>query len=218
MLESSVIVDSGGADVKMLEKTPGDSPVARFIARPDIRERFERRINAPPGVVLKTAYEFDMQSIWLIRLIVNTRKFILGGTREKRPKIGLVAETRELGWGTLIEEPGRLLVCGAACQPWFGDVTFTPIPAHDFAAYNEPDRVKIVWSLEAEEIRPNLTLFSHEVRALATDADARQKFGKYWRWARFGIVAIRLLLLPAIRRKAERNFQRGRQNGSSAEI
>jgi hypothetical protein len=29
---------------------------------------------------------------------------------------------------------------------------------------------------------------------------------RYWRWARFGIIAIRLLLLPAIRREAERRW------------
>jgi hypothetical protein len=180
------------------------SPLDRFIPVPDVRERFERRINAPAKVVMKTAYDFDMQSIWLIRTIINTRKFILGGTPEDRRSMGLVEETRKLGWGTLAEIPGRLLVCGASCQPWFGDVTFMPIPAEQFAAYSEPDQVKIAWSLEAVEIGKSETAFVHEVRAVATDADAKKKFLRYWRWARFGIVAIRLLLLPAIRRKAER--------------
>jgi len=177
--------------------------VARFIADPDIRERFERRVKASPELVMRTAYEFDMQSIRLIRLIINARKFILGGSTEKRQNVGLVEETRKLGWGTLVEVPGRLLICGAVCQPWFGDVKFTPIPADEFAAFNEPDQVKIVWSLEAEEIEPDLTLFAHEVRAVATNDEARRKFLRYWRWARFGIIAIRLLLLPAIKRKAE---------------
>lgn len=170
----------------------------------DVRERFERRVRAPHDLVLQTAYDFDMQSIGLIRLIINARKFILGGTRERRKPKGLVRECLDIGWGKLGEEPGRLLVCGAVCQPWFGDVIFTPIPAAAFADYNEPDQVKIVWSLEAEEIEPGLTLFSHEVRAVATDAEANRKFLRYWRWARFGIVAIRWLILPAIKRKAER--------------
>ncbi len=173
----------------------------------DVRERFERRIEAPPGMVMQAAYDFDMQSIFLIWLIVRIRKFILGGTPDEREPMGIVEETRRLGWGTLAEEPGKLLICGARCQPWFGDVIFTPIPADEFVAYNEPDQVKIVWSLEATEVQPNTTLFVHEVRALATDAGAKKKFGRYWRWARFGIIAIRILLLPAIRRKAERNWR-----------
>ncbi len=178
--------------------------VATFIPSPDICERFERRIAASAEVVMRTAYEFDLQSIWLIRLIINTRKYVLGGTPEKREPKGLFEESLEIGWGVLGEVPGRLLICGAVCQPWFGDVKFTPIRANEFADYSEPDQVKIAWSLEAHEIRPNETLFVHEVRAVATDHDARKKFRSYWRWARFGIVAIRLLLLPAIKRKAEK--------------
>lgn len=177
--------------------------VATFIPSPDIRERFERRIAAPAEAVMRTAYEFDLQSIWLIRLIINTRKLVLGGTWEKRVPKGLFEESLEIGWGVLDEVPGCLLICGAVCQPWFGDVRFKPIPAEKFTAHNEPDQVKIAWSLEAHEISPNETLFVHEVRAVATDHDAKKKFMSYWRWARFGIVAIRLLLLPAIKRRAE---------------
>jgi len=192
------------------------SQLDQFIYDPDIRERFERRVNAPPDVVMRTAYDFDMQSIWLIRAIVNARKMILGGTWEKRRSVGMVEETRGLGWGTLVEEPGAILICGAVCQPWFGDVTFTPIKAVEFATYNEPDQVKIVWSLEAHEIEPDVTNFAHEVRAVATDAGAKRKFLRYWFWARFGIIAIRLLLLPAVRRKAEAEWlsaQHRRQDG-----
>lgn len=181
------------------------SPLDLFMPTFDVRERFERRVRASPEVVMQTADDFDMQSIGLIRLIINARKFILGGTRERRKPKGLVRECLDIGWGKLVEKPHKLLICGAVCQPWFGDVTFTPIPAQEFADFDEPDQVKIVWSLEAEEIEPGITLFAHEVRAIATDAGAKRKFLRYWRWARFGIVAIRLLLLPAIKKKAERS-------------
>ncbi len=182
------------------------SPLDQYIAMPDVCERFERRIAAPASIVMKTAYDFDMQSIWLIRTIIRMRKFVLGGTRDERRSMGIVEETRKLGWGTLDEIPDRLLVCGAVCQPWFGDVKFTAIPTEGFADHNRPDQVKILWSLEAEEVEPTITRFTHEVRAVATDEEARRKFKRYWRWARFGIVAIRLLLLPAIRRRAEREW------------
>ncbi|MDM7924070.1 MAG: hypothetical protein QUS14_17425 [Pyrinomonadaceae bacterium] len=177
--------------------------IDEFMPSWDVRERFEHRVKAPADVVMRVAYDFDMQSIFLIRAIVNARKFILGGTKEVRRPIGLVEETRSLGWGTLVEEPGRLLICGAVCRPWFGDVTFTAIHPKEFASFAEPDLVKIVWTLEAEEIEPKVTRFAHEVRAIATDEEARRKFLRYWRWARFGIVAIRLLLLPSIKKRSE---------------
>lgn len=183
------------------------SPLDPFVPVPDISERFARRIAAPAAMVMRTAYEIDMQSIWLIRTIIDLRKFILGGTPDERQPLGLVEETRKMGWGTLVEEPDYLLVCGAVCQPWIGDVEFTPIPAEIFAEYDSPDQVKIVWSLESLEIDTNVTEFVHEVRAVATDDNSRRKFLRYWRWARFGIVMIRWLLLPAIRRKAEREFK-----------
>ena len=60
--------------------------------------------------------------------------------------------------------------------------------------------------MEAEEIAQDVTRFAQETRAVATDMDARKKFLRYWRWARFGIIAIRLFMLPAVRRRAERQW------------
>lgn len=185
------------------------SPLDRFVSKPDIRERFERMIDAPPDIVMRTAYEFDLQSLLPIRVIISLRRLILRAGKETTPRkpLGLVAETRGLGWGTLVEVPTNLIVCGARCQPWFGDVKFTAIPADEFEEFDLPDQVKIVWSLETTEMEPNKTRFVHEVRAVATDEESRRKFMRYWRWARFGIVAIRLLLLPTIRCRAEREWR-----------
>jgi hypothetical protein len=169
------------------------SPFDPFLPKPDVEERFETTIQAPAGLVMRTAYEFELQSLPPIRAIIRLRSLLMRASRDAEPRrpIGLVAETRKLGWGTLLEEPGSLLLCGAVCQPWLGDVRFTAIPAANFADYAQSDQVKIVWSLEAIESAPNLTRFAHEVRAAATDATASKKFKRYWRWARFGIVAIR---------------------------
>lgn len=181
------------------------SPLERFLPKPDVQERFETTIQAPAPLVMRAAYDFDLQSLPPVRAIIRLRTLVMGGSPDPMPRrpVGLVAETNALGWGTLAEVPGSLLIRGAVCQPWFGDVRFTAVPATQFAAYAEPDQVKIVWSLEAVETEPNITRFSHEVRAQATDPQGLKKFMRYWRWARFGIVAIRYLLLPAIRRVAE---------------
>ena len=64
--------------------------------------------------------------------------------------------------------------------------------------------MKIVWTLEAEPLAPTLTRFRTETRAVATDAAAQKRFLRYWRWAGVGIVLIRWLLVPALRREAER--------------
>ncbi len=62
--------------------------IDEFIPSWDVCERFEHRVEAPAEIVMRVAYDFDMQSIFLIRAIVNARKFILGGTKEVRRPIG----------------------------------------------------------------------------------------------------------------------------------
>lgn len=178
----------------------------RFLPRFDVRERFDTVVAAPADLVLQTAVDFDMQSLPLVKLIFRTRETLMGAKPPPRRSQGIVAETTSLGWGVLASQSGRYIACGAACQPWLADVTFIPIPAEAFADYGEPDRVKIAWTLETEPLGPETTRLSHETRAMATDDQARIKFRRYWRWARFGIIAIRLLLLPAVRRSAQRQW------------
>lgn len=180
----------------------------RFMPWPDERKRHEITIRAPAGLVLDVARNFDMQSIPMVRALFWLRAKMLGARMPtaRRPA-GLVADMLALGWGCLAEEPGHFFVAGAACQPWQADVVFSPVAPEQFATYVEPDRVKIAWTLEAEALGPALTRFATETRVAATDDQARTKFRRYWRIFGIGIVVIRRLLLPALRRQAERQWR-----------
>ena len=193
------------ADVRAAAPPP--ALLDRFIPQPDVRERFETTIRAPAALVLRVATEFDMQSAPAVKTIFRLREALLGAKADapRRPQ-GIVEETTGLGWGVLDQQADRFIACGARCQPWLADVKFTAIAPQEFADNAEADQVKIAWTLEVEDLAPDLTRFAQETRAVATDAEARAKFRRYWRWARFGIVAIRLLLLPAVRREAERRW------------
>lgn len=179
----------------------------RFIPHPDISERFEITIDAPAELVMDVAVNFDMQSPPLVKAIFRLREVIMQSGRDaaRQPR-GMLEETKALGWGILDEQPGRFVICGAKCQPWLTDVRFSSIAPDAFATYAEPDQVKIAWTLEATELGATSTRFAQETRAVATDEASRTKFRRYWRWARFGIVAIRVLLLPAVRRAAEQRW------------
>jgi hypothetical protein len=189
----------------------GSSPLDRFIPRPDVRERFETTIRAPADLVMEIASGFDMQSLPLVKAIFWMREKVMraGSSAPRRPQ-GILEETKSLGWGLLAEQAGRLVVCGAKCQPWLPSVQFSAIAPGDFEAYAEPGQVKIAWTLEAGELGPELTRFVQETRAVATDEYSRDRFLRYWRWARLGIICIRLLLLPAVRRTAERRWAAAR--------
>lgn len=178
-----------------------------FIPHPDVRERFEITIHAPADLVMEIARDFDMQSLPIVRAIFWLREKVMrcASSAPRKPQ-GILEETMALGWGLLAERPGRLIICGATCQPWLADVKFSPVEPADFEAYAEPGQVKIAWTLEADALGPAATRFAQETRVVATDEHARTQFRRYWRWARFGIISIRLLLLPAVRRAAERRW------------
>jgi hypothetical protein len=76
-----------------------------------------------------------------------------------------------------------------------------------FAAFAEPDFVKIAWTLEAEPLGPALTRFRTETRVQATDEGARKKFNRCRRKFGIGIVLIRLLCVPALKKEAERQYR-----------
>jgi hypothetical protein len=190
-------------------------PIERFMPSHDVRERFSTLVLAPSEVVLRTAVEFDLQSVRPVRAIFRAREWLLGAKRTERRRQGLLADMRSVGWGLLDEQPGRFVVCGSICQPWRADVTFTPLAPAAFAEWCEPGWVKIAWTLEVDAVAPAATRFAHETRAVATDDASRVRFMHYWRWARVGIVAIRLLLLPAIRRAAASCYTTRRAAGES---
>jgi hypothetical protein len=96
---------------------------------------------------------------------------------------------------------------GAVTQPWQGDVHFRGVDAAAFASFAEPDLVRIAWTFEVQALGPETTRLRTETIVLATDDAARRRFRRYWYVAGLGIVGIRLFLLPAIRREAERRFE-----------
>jgi len=190
----------------------------RFIIRADERRRHEITIRAPAALVMAAARNFDLQSIRTIRAIFWLRSKILGARpAPPRPPQGLVADMLDLGWRCLGEEPDRYFVAGAICQPWRPDVVFYGVKPEQFADYAEPDRVKIAWTLEVEALGPSLTRFATETRVAATDDVARKEFRRYWHMFGIGIVAIRRLLLPALRRRAEQAWRSGRPPDAMAE-
>ena len=173
-----------------------------------MRERHQIVVRAPAPLVYDVVRNFDLASLPLVRAIFWLRGKAMGARATPPPRpSGFYDQMKSLGWGVLVEEPGRLLIAGSACQPWQADVNFTPIPVEDFAGYAEPDRMKIAWTIEVESLGPDRTRCTTETRAVATDAEARARFFRYWRRIVIGVVAIRWLLLRGVRREAERRWK-----------
>lgn len=186
------------------------SALDRFVPRPDVAERHDIRVRAPVHVTYQAACEFDVQSLVLVKLLFAARARAMGGRTPAAapPRMPFLAWARSLGWGVLEEQANQHVVMGAVCQPWVADVRFRSVPAADWDSFSEPGLVKIAWTLEVTPLEVGYTRLATETRVVATDATARAKFLPYWRWARFGIIPIRWMALPAIRREAERRATR----------
>lgn len=181
------------------------SPLTPFIPVPDVREVHEVTVHALPAVAMVAAERIDVHTLPIVSGIFRLRAWAMRATPPpRRWRGGFLDEIRSIGWGDLVRQPGRLLAMGAVTQPWQADVTFRTVKPAEFLSFAEPGLVKIAWTLEAIPIGGGMTRLRTETRASATDAEARRRFLRYWRVAKFGIIPIRWILLPAIRREAER--------------
>jgi hypothetical protein len=187
-----------------------DRLLDRFIPAYEVVERHRIQVSAPAEVTMASPF---------VRAIFKGRELVLGAAPDARPRPrGLLALTQSLGWGVLAELPGREVVVGAVTRPWEANVTFRAIPADDFAAFCEPDYVKIVWTLRADPIGPSESIYLTETRVMTTDAASRAKFRRYWAVFSPGIWMIRWLSLGPLKREAERRAPRekGPQHAATA--
>jgi hypothetical protein len=182
-----------------------DPLLDRFMPVYEIVERHHTQVAAPAEVTLAAAYDMALDDSRIVRAIFKGREILLGARTDTTPKPrGVLALTKSLGWGVLAESPGREIVMGAVTQPWQANVVFRSLPPQDFAAFQEPDFVKIVWTLRADPLPNGQSIFRTETRAVATSPNARAKFRNYWSRLSPGIILIRRATLGPLRKEAER--------------
>lgn len=182
-----------------------DARLDRFMPVYDVVERHHIRVVAPAAVTLDAAREIDPFDAGLIKAIFKGRQVLLRSAPDRRARTrGMLADMQSLGWVILDEDPGHEVIVGAVTKPWEANVTFRSIPADAFAAFDEPDYVKIAWTLRADGDGDAGSIFRTETRALATSASAREKFRAYWSWLSPGITLIRRMMLGPVKAEAER--------------
>jgi hypothetical protein len=178
-----------------------------FMREHDVVERAHVTIAAPPDVTFVAAKEASLAKSRIVRAIFRARELILRATPDSIPAAkGIVEQMTAIGWGLLAETPTEL-VFGAVTQPWQANPVFRALPAEEFAAFAEPDHVKITWTLRVDPTADGGSVFRTETRAVATDDAARKKFRVYWSLLSPGIIVIRWALLPTIKREAERRWR-----------
>jgi hypothetical protein len=190
---------------RLPDEAERDELLDRFMPQYEVADRHHVRVGAPADLALRVARDMDLQKSMLVSGIFKAREVVLGAEPDsvERPT-GLLQQVTSLGWGILAESPEREIVVGCVTQPWLPNVVFRGVPADQYAAFNEPGYVKIVWTLRVDPVGPSDTIFRTETRVTTTDAASRARFR--WYWARFspGIVLIRHVMVRQVKAEAER--------------
>ena len=186
-----------------------DAGLDAFMPEYDVCERHAIGVAAPPEVTLAAAKDLQLDSSRIVRAIFKGRELILRSTPDTTPRPkGLLALTTSLGWAVLSATANEIVV-GAVTKPWQPNPVFRAVAPAEFAAFAEPDYVKIAWTLRADPRPDGGSTFRTETRVIATDAEARRKFRTYWAFLSPGIILIRAMMLPALKAAAERAWHVG---------
>jgi hypothetical protein len=190
---------------KLLSRKGTDLLLDAFMPNYDVVERHSIPVEASPETTLLAATEMDLGKCLPVRAIFKGRELLLRSKPDDavRPR-GSLALMTSVGWGVLAESPGREIVLGGVTQPWKPNPQFRAVPPDEFAGFDEPGYVKIVFTLRADTAGAGNSIFRTETRAIATDPVSRKKFRRYWTFLSPGIIAIRKLMLPIVKREAER--------------
>jgi hypothetical protein len=185
-----------------------DSETRRFLPEYEVEELFETRINAPASLSFAAAESMSLNASPLIRGIFGARELLLGAASAKPfPSGGVVEQMRAMGWGVLSATPQREIVLGAVTQPWNTDVVFRALPPEQFAAFHEPDFVKILVTIGALPIDSATSRLQIGTYVATTDSEARTRFRRYWAVFSPGILLIRAIALNAVKHDAERRYR-----------
>ena len=190
---------------KPSSRDEGDAMLDKFMPSYDVAIRDDVRVAAPAEITQRVASGIDIQRLAVARVLFNARSALLGGDQEEAARSRpLLAWMNSLGWVVLAEIPGRAVVIGTITRPWEADATSRIVPPVEFAAFHEPDYVKITTAWGATPLRSGACRFTLRTRVTTTDAIARRRFRRYWSLFSPGSLLIRYVGRYLIKGQAER--------------
>jgi len=219
-----------------VKREESDSLLDLYMPEYEVADRHHMRVAAPAEITFAAACQMNMSQPAIVRAIFKTRQVALGCAAaiaegkfstcsrtsnppsETTPQKQFLAEMKALGWGELAETPGREIVLGAVTQPWIAKPAFRAVRAADFAAFQEPGYVKIVFTLRADPLSASESIARTETRAATTDSIARAKFRRYWALVSPGVILIRGTLLRSMKSEAERRMRELKPEYETAEF
>lgn len=164
------------------------NPLDRLIPTPRLLEVDHEDIAAPILDVWQAVRHGDLGGSGPIRALFALRTWP-ARLRGEVPDGGAVlrvdamrSTAEQPGFQVLVDEPPSVVAVGAIGKVWIPDIPFVHVQdASAYAAFEEPDYVKVAWALQLDATHPERTRLRVEVRVDATDDAAWQKFVRYFR-------------------------------------
>lgn len=177
----------------------------RFLPEYEIHERHEILVHAPPARVRAALDQVTFQEIPAVETLGRIRAAVLRAPIERHaPAIAPIVEMiqRPQGGFFLLADSPREFVFGLAGQPWNNRaIRLTP---QQFPVWAATGHVKIAANFLIEDAGPGRSRLITETRIAAFGPEASRAMARYWALVYPGSGLIRVGLLQAIRRRAER--------------
>jgi hypothetical protein len=186
----------------------------QHLPRFDFVERHEVKVAAAPATAFAAVRRAELAGGPLTRSLLalralpgavvapreTARRFLRRGGRRLPATLGALASA---GFVLLGEEPDREVVLGIIGRFWTASGGVRPLVAAEFARFDEPGWAKAAWNFRVDPADGRATV-STETRVLCTDPRTRRAFRRYWWIIRPFSGLIRIEMLRAVRREAER--------------
>jgi hypothetical protein len=183
--------------------------IDRILPAFDVSEVHEVEIDAPPEIVYQAIRQTDLRdpvidALFAVReLPSRLAEKLRGVPTPPAPETFTFEDMPKKDMLLLAEDRGSELVVGSVGKFWQGDYGRRPVPAENFASFNEPGYAKLAISLSLWPTY-GATQLRYEARTATTDLTARAHFRRYWRLIRLGVGIVMRRALGRIKAEAER--------------
>ena len=187
--------------------------IDQFLPRFDAVESHMTIVRAPVDRVWSAIRTADFGSNGIVRALFALRGMpaFLTAPREalaraRTPVHAPLTLDAALTHGFIIlgEHPGRELLLGTAGRFWGARGALCHIDPQQFMAFDEPGAAQAAWNFAVRPLVGEKTVLTTETRVRCVDPSGRWRFRIYWALIRPFSGLIRLVMLRAIKRAAER--------------
>ncbi|MCI0355721.1 MAG: hypothetical protein L0099_11885 [Acidobacteria bacterium] len=171
---------------------------------PDVKARYETRVNAPLERTREAMRNADFSQLPLTRVLMGLRK--LGWARQKAEQAASQEERlRSAGFISIPTGSGNEVLLGVVGRFWRPDSgTVRGLTSEEIVAFECDGFAKALWNFTVERESDAVTRLATETRIVAYGIAARRKFRAYWLLVGPFSGLIRKEMLRRVKRNAER--------------